>query len=41
MEGLNDRDQQILKLRMQEKTLKEIALLVVYSAADSVNKRLQ
>lgn len=41
MEGLNDRDQQILKLRMQGKTLEEIAPQVGYSAAGSVHRRLQ
>ena len=41
MEGLNDRDQQILKLRMQGKTLEEIAPQVGYSAAGSVHKRIQ
>ena len=41
MDGLNDRDQQILKLRMQGKTLEEIAPQVGYSAAGSVYKRLQ
>ena len=41
MDGLNSRDQQILKLRMQGKTLEEIAPQVGYSAAGSVHKRLQ
>ena len=41
MDGLNDRDQQILKLRMQGKTLEEIAPQVGYSSASSVHKRLQ
>ena len=41
MDGLNSRDQQILKLRMQGKTLEEIAPQVGYSAGGSVHKRLQ
>ena len=39
--SLNDRDQQILKLQMQGKTMEEIAPQVGYSAAGSVHKRLQ
>ena len=41
MDSLNERDQQILKLRMQGKTLEEIAPQVGYSAAGSVHKRIQ
>lgn len=41
MDGLNERDQQILKLRIQGKTLEEIAPQVGYSAASSVHKRIQ